>query len=259
VGNIDVFGLFMQLGYTPLDWLLIEMGVVAAYIVFGIAGFGTALVAGPILINFMPLSRIIPLLVLLDFVAAFGNLLPSRQSVVKAELLRLLPCMALGCTLGVVFLLNLKSDVLLLLMGLFITAYALYSLAVKARPTQLAAGWAIPMGTVGGLFGALFGSGGFLYAIYLNSRLSSKEQVRATQSALISCSTVVRLSLFLIAGVYAQLPLLVLALCLLPAMALGSWVGRALTLRMSRETFVRLVTWLVLASGIALIGRYLAG
>jgi len=243
--------------FSGVDWLVIGLGIALAYIVFGIAGFGTALVAGPILILFMPLSKIIPLLVLLDFVAAFGNFLQSRREVVKPELLRLLPCMAIGCTLGVIFLLNLHSDLLLLLMGLFISAYAIYSLTVKARPAQLAAGWAIPMGTVGGLFGALFGSGGFLYAIYLNSRLP-KEAARATQSALISCSTVVRLSLFLIAGVYAELPLLMLAVCLLPAMALGLWAGRRLTLRMSREAFVRLVTWLVLASGIALIARYLS-
>ena len=45
---------------------------------------------------------------------------------------------------------------------------------------------------------------------------------------------------------------------LLPAMALGLWIGRRLTLKLSREAFVRLVTWLVLASGIALIGRYLS-
>ena len=249
--------LLSQWSFGGVGWLVIAVGVVVAYIVFGIAGFGTALVAGPILILFMPLSKIIPLLVLLDFVAAFGNLLQSRRDVNKPELLRLLPCMAIGCTLGVVFLLNLHSDVLLLLMGLFISAYALYSLLVKARPAQMAAGWSIPMGTVGGLFGALFGSGGFLYAIYLNSRLH-KEAARATQSALISCSTVVRLSLFLMAGVYADLPLLMLALCLLPAMALGLWFGRRLTLRMSRDAFVRLVTWLVLASGIALIGRYLS-
>ena len=140
-------------------------------------------------------------------------------------------------------------------MGLFISAYAVYSLWVKARPAQLSAAWAVPMGTVGGLFGALFGSGGFLYAIYLNSRLP-KEAARATQSALISCSTLVRLSLFVIAGVYAELPLLMLALCLLPAMALGLWIGRRLTMRLSREAFVRLVTWLVLASGIALMVRY---
>lgn len=246
-----------QWPFGAVDWLVIELGVALAYIVFGIAGFGTALVAGPILILFLPLSKIVPLLVLLDFVAAFGNLLPSRREVARPELLRLLPCMALGCTLGVIFLLNLKSDVLLLLMGLFISAYAIYSLAVKIRPTQLAAGWAIPMGTVGGMFGALFGSGGFLYAIYLNSRLP-KDAARATQSALISCSTVVRLSLFLLAGVYAELPLLLLALCLLPAMALGLWIGRRLIMKLSRESFVRLVTWLVLASGIALITRYLS-
>lgn len=259
MAGVELSMWFSQLGFAPLDLLWIELAVVAAYVVFGVAGFGTALVAGPVLIHFMPLSRIIPLLVMLDFLAAFGNLLPSRQSVVRSELLRLLPCMAVGCTLGVLFLLNLKSDVLLLLMGLFVTAYALYSLAVKVRPTQLAAGWAIPMGTIGGLFGALFGSGGFLYAIYLNSRLTSKEQARATQSALISCSTIVRLGLFLLAGVYAEIPLLLLAACLLPAMLLGSWIGRSLVMKLSREAFVRLVTWLVLISGLALIGRYIAG
>ncbi|MGH8412949.1 MAG: TSUP family transporter, partial [Pseudomonas sp.] len=113
--------------FGGVDWLVIGVAIALAYIVFGIAGFGTALVAGPILILFMPLSKIIPLLVLLDFVAAFGNLLQSRRDVVKPELFRLLPCMAIGCTLGVIFLLNLHSDLLLLLMGLFISAYAIYS------------------------------------------------------------------------------------------------------------------------------------
>lgn len=140
-----------QLSFSTSDWLPILLGVGVAYIVFGIAGFGTALVAGPVLIHFMPLSRIIPLLVLLDFVAAFGNLLPSRRDVVRGELLRLLPFMAVGCTLGVVFLLRLKSDLLLLLMGIFVTAYAVYGLAVKVRPANLSGAWAVPMGTVGGL------------------------------------------------------------------------------------------------------------
>ena len=52
--------------------------------------------------------------------------------------------------------------------------------------------------------------------------------------------------------------LLLLGACLLPAMALGLWVGRRLTRKLSREAFVRVVTWLVLASGIALIARYLS-
>lgn len=247
----------MDLPFTVSEWVLLELAIALAYVVFGVAGFGTALVAGPLLILCLPLSKIIPLLVLLDFVAAFGNWLPSRRDVARPELLRLLPCMAMGCVIGVVFLLNLKSDLLLLLMGIFISAYAVYSLAVKVRPTEVAPVWAIPTGVTGGLFGALFGSGGFLYALYLNARLP-KDAARATQSALISCSTVVRLSLFVIAGVYADGALLLLAVCLLPAMALGLWTGRRLTRKLSREAFVRLVTWLVLASGIALIGRYLS-
>ena len=62
--------LFAQLPFSMIDWLPILLGVAAAYVVFGIAGFGTALVAGPVLINFMPLSRIIPMLVLLSDVPA---------------------------------------------------------------------------------------------------------------------------------------------------------------------------------------------
>ncbi|MCT8162937.1 MULTISPECIES: sulfite exporter TauE/SafE family protein [unclassified Pseudomonas] len=248
-----------QLSFTSLDWLIIALAIGAAYIVFGIAGFGTALVAGPVLIHFMPLSRVIPLLVLLDFVAAFGNLLPSRRDVVRDELLRLLPCMAVGCAVGVMFLLRLKTDVLLLSLGLFVTAYAVYALAVTVRPARLAGYWAVPIGVVGGLFGAMFGSGGFLYAIYLSARLQVKEQVRATQSALISSSTLVRLSLFLFAGVYADSDLLLLAAWLLPVMFAGLWIGRRVASKLSREAFVRLVTWLVLASGLALLGRYLSG
>lgn len=254
---MDVSALIGALPFAGNEWLLMTLAITLAYIVFGVAGFGTALVAGPILILSLPLSKIIPLLVLLDCVAAFGNWLPARRYVARPELLRLLPCMAVGCVIGVVFLLNLKSDLLLLLMGLFISAYAIYSLAVKVRPARVAAGWAVPTGMVGGLFGALFGSGGFLYALYLNARLP-KDAARATQSALISCSTVVRLSLFVIAGVYADGALLLLAVCLLPAMAIGLWIGRQLTRKLSREAFVRLVTWLVLASGIALIARYLS-
>ena len=64
------------------------------------------------------------------------------------------------------------------------------------------------------------------------------------------------MSLFVIAGVYADGELLWLAAFLLPAMALGLWIGRKLAIKLSRDAFVRLVTWLVLASGVALIARY---
>lgn len=37
-----------------------------AYVIFGMAGFGSALIAGPVLALYLPLSMIVPLLALID-------------------------------------------------------------------------------------------------------------------------------------------------------------------------------------------------
>ncbi len=107
--------------HTPFDnatLAIMFMTISLAYVIFSIAGFGTALVAGPVLVNYMPLSQAIPLLVLLDCVAAFGKLTRSHKHVVRIELARLLPFMAIGSVAGIAVLLHTKSDVLMLLDGM---------------------------------------------------------------------------------------------------------------------------------------------
>lgn len=108
MSSLDPSVLFAALPFSLWQWLLVELAIVLAYVVFGIAGFGTALVAGPLLAGVLPLSQIIPLLVLLDFSASFGNWLPARRQIAVTELKRLLPCMLLGCALGAYGLLALS-------------------------------------------------------------------------------------------------------------------------------------------------------
>ncbi len=48
----------------------------------------------------------------------------------------------------------------------------------------------------------MFGSGGFIYAMYLSRRLDDKDAMRATQSALIALSTFTRVVIFALAGIY---------------------------------------------------------
>ena len=117
----------------------------------------------------------------------------------------------------------------------------------------------MPIGLVGGVFSALFGSGGFIYAMYLSNRIDTKEGVRATQSSIIGLSTLTRAVLFLIAGVYADLSLLLYVALLLPAMFAGVYIGRHITLRMTREQFLMVVNVLLIASGGVLILRYFSG
>lgn len=237
--------------------LVMLLTISAAYVIFGIAGFGTALVAGPVLLLYMPLSQVIPLLVVLDLLASSAKLLRGHRHVVRAELVRLLPFMAIGSVLGITVLLKTNADALLLMMGCFVSAYALYMLIRPLRMFDLPPAWAMPLGVLGGLFGALFGSGGFLYAIYLNGRIVAKEQVSATQSTLIGISTVLRLSMLVIAGAYADTSLLVMAVYLLPAMVIGLWAGGHINLKMSREAFIRLINIIILASGVTLVSRAL--
>ncbi|WP_256666094.1 sulfite exporter TauE/SafE family protein [Pseudomonas sp. B14-6] len=251
---------FLHAPFDNATLAIMFVTISLAYVIFSIAGFGTALVAGPVLVNYMPLSQAIPLLVLLDCVAAFGKLARSHQHVVRIELARLLPFMAIGSMAGIAVLLKTKSDVLMLAMGCFVTLYALYMLTKPVRTIYISAAWAMPLGVCGGLFGALFGSGGFLYAIYLNGRINTKEKASSTQSTLIGISTLVRISMLTVAGAYSDLALVVTAIYLLPALMFGLWAGDHISFKMSRNTFTRLINIIILVSGITLVYRaYLGG
>lgn len=248
--------LLASLPLPPMELLVALLGVALAYVVFGMAGFGTALVAGPVLAHLVPLATIVPLLALLDCVAATMNLVRDGRAAETVELRRIVPAMALGSLAGAALLLWGRPDALLLALGLFAVAYALYQLSGFKPVTTWSPRAAWPFGLVGGVFSALFGSGGFLYAIYLSGRIAAAERFRVTQSALIGLSTLTRVVLFLLAGVYADRALLALALVLAPAMWAGGVLGRRIGLRLSRAQFLRLVSLVVLGSGLALIGRY---
>ena len=111
---------------------------------------------------------------MLDFAAAAVNVGRDGRSADGAELRRIVPAMAVGSLAGAAILLRGRPEVLLLALGFFAVGYALYSLSGYKPKVRLAPSAAWPFGLVGGVFSALFGSGGFLYAIYLAGRLESR-------------------------------------------------------------------------------------
>lgn len=245
-----------SISWTSLLVMLAAIGV--AYLIFGMVGFGTALVASPVLAVFLPVAKIVPLLALMDMLAALTNILRDGRKADYQELRRLVPLMVAGSLVGAAILLKTRPDVMLLVLGVFVVAYSLYSLSKFSPQRNFTPGAAVPFGLVGGVFSALFGSGGFIYAIYLSGRIQQKEGMRVTQTTLIGLSTLTRVILFGLAGVYADFSILWLALLLLPAMWVGVNAGRRITLRLTREQFMRIINVVVLCSGVVLIGRYLS-
>ncbi|QII39866.1 sulfite exporter TauE/SafE family protein [Rouxiella badensis] len=243
---------------TLTHYLVLGVTLLVAYVIFGIAGFGSALVASPVMALYIPLADIVPLLALLDLCAAVVNVSRDGRNAQWPELKRLIPLMVMGSLIGAAILLRARPDILLLALGLFVVFYALYSLSGLKPQRTFSPKAAVPFGLVGGVFSALFGSGGFIYAIYLGGRIEKKDAFRITQTTLIGLSTLTRVIIFALAGGYLDANLWLLALILLPGMLLGITLGRHLTLRMSREQFLKLINLILLASGSMLILRYLS-
>jgi uncharacterized membrane protein YfcA len=72
-------------------------------------------------------------------------------------------------------------------------------------------------------------------------------------------ATFTRAVIFALAGVYADYKLVLLAISLLPAMALGMWIGERITLRLTRKQFLRVLHSVLLLAGITLCLRAVAG
>lgn len=243
----------------PLStYLVLASTLLVAYVIFGIAGFGSALIASPVMALYLPVAQVVPLLALLDLGAAIVNVSRDGRSAAWPELKRLVPLMVTGSLLGAAILLTTRPDILMLALGGFVIAYALYSLSGLKPDRPFSVKASVPFGLVGGVFSALFGSGGFIYAIYLSGRIEKKETLRITQTTLIGMSTLTRVVIFTLAGVYMDSRLLLLALTLLPGMLMGITLGRYLTLKMSREQFIKMINVLLLASGAMLILRYIS-
>jgi uncharacterized membrane protein YfcA len=235
--------------------LVAEPTLAVAYVVFGMVGFGTTLVSAPILAHVLPLSTVVPALALTDFVASWANGFRLGAHVVRKEVLRLVPAMVIGSAIGAWLLFAVPVRTMMLLLGVFVVLYAINGLRPKAPQPPLAAAWAWWYCGAGGVLSALFGAGGWVYSIYLVRRLDDPQQIRATQTAVLTVSSSIRVLLFLVAGTYFNLALLALVLALLPAMALGLYIGHHITLRLDRKRFLQVLYGVLLLTGGSLVWR----
>lgn len=237
-------------------YVVLGATVAGAYTVFGLTGFGAAMVAVPILVQFLPLHFVVPMLLLLDFITTTMVGLRNRASVSRAELLRLLPFMMAGVALGTTVLAKVESRWLLVGLGLFVLVMTIRALVVPATHGQeTGTGWAAPAGVIGGVFSALFGTGGPIYTMYLSRRLTHMDQFRATIAAVILVSAVVRLFAFAGSGLLHQGNLLGSAAFAVPFSLAGLAVGSMLRRRISAQAVRRALLLFLAASGASVLWR----
>ena len=244
---------------------LLPLGEVAALVViafagaliFGLTGFGSALITIPLATQFVPLKFTLALFALADLACALSVGLENPKNALRAEWKRLVPMILVGTVLGVTLLLNLPRQAGMLMLGTFVLCYGLYSLLRRPGGKPVSIRWAWLAGLAGGITSAVFGAGGPPYVIYLSQRGLTKEQFRATLGLTTSTSISLRVVAFLITGLLLDPQVWMAAAAVVPAALAGIFVARKVFLKISREMLMRAIALMLLASGGSLIARAL--
>jgi hypothetical protein len=190
-----------------------------------------------------------------DFSASLVLGTHTRKHARWDEVKPLLPFSVLGVLAGVTLLVNLPKAPLLTALGLFVLAFGLRSVLNLHGTRTISRLWAMPAGLTGGMVGALFGTGGPPYVIYLNHRLRDKGELRATFSWLFIIEGGLRIVTFLIAGLLLNLDLLIAIAGALPLVALGLWAGNRVHVGLTPTQMQRILGALLLTSGTSLLWR----
>ena len=211
----------------------------------------------PLATHLVSLQFALALFAVVDLACALAVGLENPKNAVRTEWMRLAPMIVAGTALGVTLLVNLPRAAAMLLLGVFIFSYAVYSLVGRTSRNPIKAGWAWVAGLAGGITSTLFGAGGPPYAIYLSQRGLTKEQFRATMGFAAMTSISLRVTAFLITGLLLDLAVWLAIAAALPAALAGIYVARKIFKHVNRETLLRAVALLLLASGASLVARAL--
>ena len=241
------------------DGIYPALVVALAYVVLGLTGFASSLIAVPLLAWRWPLAEVVPLALVMDMLASLlmGGL--NLREVRWDEFRALAPGMLLGGLVGLWLAGQVTSAWPLLLLGAYIAGVGLRALRVRreedqgAHTTALApasrrSAWVY--GTGIGLVVMLFATGGPLVLAWLTRRGLGARAMRASLPVIIMLAALMVLAMMALDGRLFSAALGQRLLVLLPIALAGVLVGHRLAHRFSTER-LRLVSYSVLtASGL---------
>ena len=240
---------------TPDIYLAAFFILLSAYFIRGITGFGSGLIAIPLLAHFLPLTFVVPLLLVLDLIASIVLSRHMRMQVRWDEIRSLLPTTIVGVLIGAFLLVNLPREPLLVGLALFVIFFGLRYLLNVHGEKPISHWWSIPTGLSGGLISAMFGTGGPPYVVYLSHRLHNKTQLRGTLSGLFMLEGSLRVITFLFMGLLLQPEIFISLLLALPLMAFGLYLGNKVHLGITHRQQLAIIGVLLLVSGGSLLWK----
>lgn len=226
-----------------------------AALTHGLAGFGSALVAMPLLVLWMDIREVTPLVALLTLTINAVFLAGLRKSLVAKRVFGLVAGAAGGIPLGIAFLRYGDPRTLEVALGAVLILYSLQALLLRRGPKEgIGPRGGVLLGAVSGVLGGAMNVAGPPAVIYTASQKWTKEEIHVTLQLYFLLAGVMITSGHAISGLTTAATLRMYG-ALLPACLAGCGAGYALHRRVGRDLYRRLVYLLLLALGILMLWR----
>ena len=230
--------------------------VLLGYCVFGLTGFGSALVIIPLLSWQWPLSAIVPIVLLLDIPASIAHTVLNLEHVRWSVVPKVMPFAIVGAWLASMSHAWGDSAWALSVLGLYICWVAARGLRGQNQRFEPSSPWVNSMaGTLMGLIETLFGTACPVVMAWLTRQESKIEDVRATAPLLILITVCIALFSNGLSGRSDMDQVLAQTLWLAPMAVLGGWLGHRFNARIQPVTARNTVHAVLLLSGISLLLR----
>jgi uncharacterized membrane protein YfcA len=240
----------------PAETVFFALALFVGYGVRGVAGFGSGVVAAPLMAFFLPLSTIAPLITFIGAVVSVRQAARDWGSIDWKVLLEFVPGIVIGVPLGIWMFEAVRPELLVKGLGAYVVLYALYSLfGARLRLGELRfPRWAaVPIGTLGAVIATLFGGmAGPVYVTYLDARRLPMRVFRVTVSTTLFALNLVRSAGYLASGVFTLRDFTLVAGAVLPVY-LGTLLGERIHDRISATMFRRFIGGLLILSGTGLL------
>ena len=218
----------------------------------GLTGFGSALIAIPLLTLLMDIKAAVPLCMLNGLALTLYLSVPLRFHLDIRKILPLLIGSLPGIVAGTLLLSRLDSHLLRLAIGILLIAFSLYRLYLRAPSIQLPSWFGYLAGFLTGAIGAALSAGGPPAIIYTTLTGWNKEEVRATLSGFFVISGLITVVVHALTGVSTRATLFCFFMTV-PFVLAGTICGSKMSGRFSQAAYLRLVHYLLLAMGVMMI------
>lgn len=233
-------------------FVLVPIIFLSAGFLQGVTGFGSALIAMPLLSYVIDIKAAVPVCTLCGVLINVIMTHKLRASFDRAKIIPLVIGSVPGAIFGTLLLKEVNGDYIRIFLGLLVTLFAGYSLIAKPVRVAISDKWAYLSGFLTGAISASVSAGGPPTIIYSSLKGWDKDTFKSTLVSFFLVAAGMSAAGHLLSGLTTFYVMKLFLVSLLPVIA-GTYLGNAVSRYISEQFYRRIVMLLLVFMGLMLI------